>query len=69
MVNPTSSQLTTTKRVFKYLKGTTNMNLIYEKGKKILNIIGYRDNDFSLDIEDKKSNIGQELFLDGLLIT
>ena len=41
----------------------------YEKGMKDLNVIGYSDNDFAGDMEDRKSTFGQVLFLGGLPIT
>ena len=66
MVNPTSNCWTTAKRVIRYLKGTIDFDLIYEKGLTNLNIIGYNDSDFSVEVKDKKSTRGH---ICGLLIT
>ena len=69
MVNPTFDNWTTAKRVLRYLKGTTDSSLIYEKGVKDLKVIGYSDNDFVGDVEDRKSTLGHVFFLGGLPIT
>ena len=69
MVNPTSYHWIAAKRVLRYLKGTINFGLVYVKGVKNLNVIGYIDSDFAGDVEDRKSTLGQVLFLGGLPIT
>ena len=68
MVNPSSDHWTTGKRVLRYLKGTLDFGLIYEKGIKDLKVIGFRDNDFAGDVKDRKSTSRQVFFLGGLLI-
>ena len=40
MVNPTFDHWIAAKRVLRYLKGTIDFGLIFEKGSKNLNIIG-----------------------------
>ena len=55
MVNPTFDYWTAAKRVLRYLKGTIDFGLIYGKGVKNLNVIGYIDSDFVGDVEDRKS--------------
>ena len=69
MLNPTSDYWTTVKRVLRYLKGTIDFGLIYEKGVKDLKVIGYSDNDFDNVVEDRKSTSGKVFFLGGLPIT
>ena len=63
MVNPTYDHWTTAKRVLSYLKGTIDFRLIYEKGVRNLQIIGYSDSDFSNDVEERKSTSRQVFFL------
>ena len=69
MMNPNSNHWTMAKRVLRYLKGTIEFSLIYEKGMKDLKVIGYRDSDFASDVEDRKSTSGKVFFLGGLPIT
>ena len=41
--------------MLRYLKGTIDIGLAYEKGVKDLNVIGYSDSDFVDDVEDKRA--------------
>lgn len=41
------------KRVFRYLKGTTDYGMMYKKGK-CSKLIGFNDDDYVRDLEDKK---------------
>ena len=41
--------------MLRYLKGTIDIGLPYEKGVKDLNVIGYSDSDFADDVEDKRA--------------
>ena len=69
MVNPTSDHWREAKRVLRYLNGTIDFGLIYEKGVKDLKVIGYSDSEFASNVEDNKSTSGQVFFLGGLPIT
>ena len=69
MVNPIFDHWKTTKRVLRYLKGTINFGLIYKKGVKDFNVIGYSDSDFADDVEDRKSTSEHVFFLGSLTIT
>ena len=69
MVNPTFNYWTAAKRVLRYLKGTIDFSLIYEKGMKDLNVINYSDSEFTSDVEDRKSTSGHVFFLGCLPIT
>ena len=66
--NPKQSRLNIIKRILRYLVGTTNLNLWYEKGTAYV-VIGYYDVDFTGDKVEKKSTSGCYCFLGRSLIT
>ena len=66
--NPTVDHWPIVKRVLRYLKGTINYSLIYEKGTKDLKVIGYCDSDFAGDVEDRKSTSRKIFYLGGVRI-
>ena len=47
----------------KYLKGTVDFGITYEKKKRNHRILGYSGSDFSSDVKDSKSTSRQVLFL------
>ena len=53
---PNQHHLTAVKRIFGYLKGTSNMCLTYQSGTEPL--FGYSDSDFARDRDDRKSTTG-----------
>jgi len=55
--DPRESHLTTVKRIFKYLKGTKNLGLLYRKSLDY-KLVGFYDADFAGDRIDKKSTSG-----------
>ena len=55
--NPKVSHLNTVKRIFKYLKGTTNLGLWYGRDSS-LSLLGYTDADFAGSRVDRKSTSG-----------
>ena len=55
--NPRESHLTAVKRIFKYLKGTTNLGLFYRKSNEYI-LVGYYEADFARDIVECKSTSG-----------
>lgn len=57
MENPTKMHLMAAKRVFRYLKGTTDFGILYKKGK-MSSVYGYTDSDYAGDIDDRKSTSG-----------
>ena len=67
VMNPTFDHGTVAKGVLRYLKGTIDFGLIYEKGVKDVKVIGHSD--FAGDVEDRKSTLGQVFFLGSLPIT
>ncbi|KAI5317658.1 hypothetical protein L3X38_037365 [Prunus dulcis] len=51
------TKLVGTKRVLRYVQGTLDYGLMYQKGKKAV-LVGYYDNDWGGSIEDSKSTSG-----------
>ena len=60
--NPKESRLMAVKRIFRYLKGTTNLGLWYPKGT-VFEAVGYTDADFAGCRVDRKSTGGSCQFL------
>ncbi|BBN70200.1 hypothetical protein Prudu_1446S000600 [Prunus dulcis] len=57
MSNPTKPHMEATKRILRYLRGTTDFGVFYKKGGKgELNV--YTDSDYAGDQEDRKSTSG-----------
>ena len=69
MDKPSSEHLSTAKGILRYLKGTENYGLLYNRGNKDLKITGYSDSDFAGDTNDRKSTSGETFFMGGLPIT
>ena len=57
MTNPKESHWAATKRIFKYLKGTIEHGLFYQKGKKI-GLSAYSDSNYAGDLDDRRSTSG-----------
>lgn len=57
MENPTEMHLRAAKRIFRYLKGTTDFGIFYKKVKKS-SFLGFTDSDYAGDIDDRKSTSG-----------
>ncbi|PKA55902.1 Retrovirus-related Pol polyprotein from transposon TNT 1-94 [Apostasia shenzhenica] len=57
MENPTEVHLLAAKRIFRYLKGTTDFGIFYKNGGDS-SLIGFSDNDYAGDIDDRKSTSG-----------
>ncbi|XP_050908075.1 uncharacterized mitochondrial protein AtMg00240-like [Lathyrus oleraceus] len=66
--NPKESHLTAVKRIMKYLKGTTNVNLWYRKGS-ICDLVGYSDSDYAGCKTDRKSTSGTCHILGNALVS
>ena len=48
---PTEAHLTAVKRIFRYLKGTINLGLKYERSDDS-NLIGFLDSDWARDMDN-----------------
>ena len=55
--DPRKSHLTAVKRIFRYLKGTTNLGLLYRKSLDY-KFIGFCDADYTSDMIERKSASG-----------
>ena len=60
--DPKESHLTTVKRIFRYLKGTTNHGLLYNKSKDY-KLVGFCDADYAGNRIERKSTSGGCQFL------
>jgi len=54
MANPKESHWAATKWLLRYLKGTVEHGLFYEKGRK-MSFTAYIDNNYAWDLDDKRS--------------
>ena len=58
MANPKEAHVLAIKRIFRYLKGTTEFGLWYPKGNE-LTLVAYTDADWEGSIDDKKVQVEQ----------
>lgn len=54
---PTISHWLVAKRLLRYLKGTTELDIFYKKGRST-GLLAYTDSDFAGDLDDRKSTSG-----------
>ena len=60
----------TVKRIFRYLRGTTSLGLLYAKGPDPDNkLVGYTDSDWAGDSTDYKSTTGYLFQIGGTVVT
>ena len=64
METPTSDHLSAAKRILRYVKGTLDCGVRYLKCQLQDALIGYRDNDFAGDMDDRKSTSGMSSLWD-----
>ena len=60
--------MSATKRILRYIRGTSSFGLRYERGKKNYSIKSFSDSDFAGDSDDRKSTCGQVFSL-GILLS
>src|SRR5271156_5944418 len=65
--NPRESHLQEVKRIFRYLKGTTELGLWYPRGQE-LTLTAYTDADWAGDIDDRKSTSGGAFYIGECLV-
>ncbi|CAA7393199.1 unnamed protein product [Spirodela intermedia] len=69
MEHPTSEHLLGIKCILRYVRGTIDYGLVYEKGETKAKLVNYSDSNFASDVEDRKSTFGQAFFLSEMLIS
>lgn len=62
MERPTNLHYQAVKRVFRYLKGTTELGIFYKRGGEE-KLVGYSNSDYAGDVEDRKSTSGYVFLL------
>ncbi|XP_047309696.1 secreted RxLR effector protein 161-like [Impatiens glandulifera] len=63
MANPTTMHWTAAKRMFRYLKGTYELGILYKKGEANYRLVRYTDNDYVGDLNDRRSASGYVFFM------
>ena len=68
MENLTTEHMSAVKRILRYVKGTLDLSLVYEKYEAGIKLVGYSYSDYAGDPDDRKSTTGMALFLGNNLI-
>lgn len=58
LANPKWENLVAAKHVLRYLKGTSNYELVFKKSNENLDLIGFSDSDWASSVEDRRSTTG-----------
>ncbi|KAL0537452.1 hypothetical protein IC582_026430 [Cucumis melo] len=62
MKSPTKFHLLAAKRILRYIKGTSDLGMLYQRRRK-LNLVGFSDSDYAGDLNDRKSISGYVFML------
>ena len=68
MENPMTEHMSTVKRILRYVKGTLDLVLVYEKNEVCIKLVWYSDSDYAGDPDDRKSTPEMAFFLGNNLI-
>jgi hypothetical protein len=69
MQEPHADHLAVVKHILRYLAGTCDWGLFYEKGKgEEPRLVGYSDNDWASDLDGRKNTTGLILFLNNSVV-
>ena len=68
MENLTIEHMAAIKRILRYVKGTLDLNLVYEKREVDIKLVSYSDSDYVKDLDDRKSVTRMTFFLENNLI-
>jgi hypothetical protein len=70
MESPTTEHWTATKRIVRYVAGTTEYGCTYESHSiSELKLLGFSDSDHASDLEKRKSTSGVLFFMNGSVVT
>ncbi|XP_074360137.1 secreted RxLR effector protein 161-like [Apium graveolens] len=69
MEKPTEMHLLAAKRILRYVRGTLNHGLVYNRGSISELLTGYSDSDVAGHVEDRRSTGGMVFYLDDGLVT
>ena len=61
---PTEARLTVVKKILRYLKGTLNLAIKYQRSESNM-LIGYSDADWAGDLDDRHSTTGNPFLMAG----
>jgi len=56
MTNPTTAHWPAAKRVLRYVKGTTNLGILYKKGAGNPKLVAFTDSDYAVDLDGKSTS-------------
>ncbi|KAL0449017.1 UNVERIFIED_CONTAM: Retrovirus-related Pol polyprotein from transposon RE1, partial [Sesamum latifolium] len=62
MEHPIEMHLLAAKRILYYLQGTRDYGVFYRKGEKLI-LLGFTDNDYTGDQDDRRSTLGYVFML------
>lgn len=68
MENPTKLHWNAVKRIFKYIKGTTDYGLLFKKDKTLC-LSSYSDSDYAREVETRKSTTGFVIKWSGCVVS
>ena len=68
MENSTTEHMSTIKRILRYVKGTLDLGLDYEKNEAYIKLVTYSDTDYVGEPDDRKSTLEMAFFLGNNLI-
>lgn len=68
MENPTQLHLRAAKRIFRYLKGTTDLGILYKRGEKP-SFFGFTYSDYVGDITDRKNTSGHVFLMSSSVVS
>jgi hypothetical protein len=68
MEDPRNPYLKALKKILKYIKGTEDLGLFYQK-TNVFELAGYVDSDWCCDIDDRKSTSGYAFYMGGTTFT